>query len=139
MGRAVAATRSGSPSGPTTSSAASRSAPNGRTLAAGNGDNGTVALWDVQSRHLIATLRTGNGGPVNSVAFSPHGHTLATGSENGTVQLWDPEATACSRRSAPARAKSLASRSALTDVSSPRQASPGRYACGRRASCGATS
>ncbi len=63
--------------------------PNGRTLAAGNGDNGTVTLWDLQNHHLIATLRTGDRGPVNSVAFSRQGHTLATASENGTVQLWD--------------------------------------------------
>ena len=52
-------------------------------------DNGTVALWDVQSHHLISTALTGTRGPVNSVAFSPQGHTLATGSEKGTVQLWD--------------------------------------------------
>ena len=63
--------------------------PSGQTLAAGNGDNGTVALWDVQNHHLIGTLSTGTPGPVNSVAFSPGGHTLATGSANGTVQLWD--------------------------------------------------
>ena len=39
----------------------------------GNGDQGTVGLWDVQSQHLDRSLRTGNSGPVNSVAFcSPH-------------------------------------------------------------------
>jgi WD40 repeat protein len=62
---------------------------NGRRLAAASGNTGKVALWDVQSHHRIATLHTGNRGPVNSVAFSPQGHTLAAGSENGTVQLWD--------------------------------------------------
>ena len=62
--------------------------PDGRTLAAGNGDNGTVGLWDVQSHHLIRTLRIGNRGPVNSVVFAPHTPILATGSETGTVQLW---------------------------------------------------
>jgi WD40 repeat protein len=62
--------------------------PDGRFLAAGNGDIGTVGLWDVQSHHLTGTLRTGTRGPVNSVAFAPHKRILATGSETGTVQLW---------------------------------------------------
>ena len=62
--------------------------PDGETLAAGNGDNGTVGLWDVRRHRLIRTLDTGNGGPVNSVAFAPDKRILATGSESGTVQLW---------------------------------------------------
>jgi WD40 repeat protein len=57
-------------------------------LAAGNGDQDAVGVWDVQSEHLDRTLRTGNSGPVNSVAFAPHTRILATGSETGTVQLW---------------------------------------------------
>ena len=32
---------------------------------------------------------TGTAGPINSVAFSPTGHTLATGSGSGTVQVWN--------------------------------------------------
>jgi WD40 repeat protein len=62
--------------------------PDGRTLAAGNGDNGTVGLWNAQRHHLIRMLHIGNSGPVNTVVFAPRQPILATGSENGTVQLW---------------------------------------------------
>lgn len=64
--------------------------PDGRTLAAGNGDNGTVGLWDVRRHRLIRTLHIGNSGPVNSVVFAPHKRILALGIEDGTVQLWSP-------------------------------------------------
>ncbi|WP_438471304.1 nSTAND1 domain-containing NTPase [Streptomyces asiaticus] len=40
---------------------------------------------------------TGHKGDVGAVAFSPDGHTLATGSDDGTVRLWDP-ATGRTRR-----------------------------------------
>ncbi|MGO9908877.1 MAG: WD40 repeat domain-containing protein [Solirubrobacteraceae bacterium] len=62
--------------------------PDGRTLAAGNGDNGTVGLWDVRRHRLIRTLHLGNSGPVNGVVFAPHKRILAIGSEAGTVQVW---------------------------------------------------
>ena len=51
----------------------------------------TVRLWDAVSGAQKRTL-TGHTGAVNSVAFSPDGSTIASGSYTGsthTVQLWD--------------------------------------------------
>jgi WD40 repeat protein len=39
--------------------------------------------------HRQITALTGPGGAVNSVAFSPDGTTLAAGSTDHTVRLWD--------------------------------------------------
>ena len=70
--------------------------PDGKTLASGTGAvtvngkfvEGTVTLWDVATRTYIAILQ-GHTGTVWSVAFSPDGTTLASGSTDGTSILWD--------------------------------------------------
>ncbi|MDE2742100.1 MAG: hypothetical protein OXI58_10955, partial [Gemmatimonadota bacterium] len=47
-------------------------------------------LWDVESRKPLTTLK-GHTGNVYSVAFSPDGATLASGSSDDNVILWDVE------------------------------------------------
>src|SRR5262249_820031 len=48
----------------------------------------TVRLWDVKTGETKAILQ-GHTSFVNSVAFSPDGLTLASGSKDATVRLWD--------------------------------------------------
>ena len=76
--------------------------PDGKMLAALRG-NSPIRLWDINTGklkktlvgHKVTTKSNRNHGPyapfsnIDSVAFSPDGKTLANGSLNGTIRLWD--------------------------------------------------
>ncbi len=60
--------------------------PDGRILA--SGDDRNITLWDVASASEIRTL-SGHTDRVQSVTFSVDGKTLASGSDDGTIKLWN--------------------------------------------------
>ena len=71
-------------------------APDGNTLASGSLDR-TIKLWDARSGELLLSIdargpnhkRKGHTDWVSSVAFAPDGNTLASGSGDYTIKLWD--------------------------------------------------
>ena len=57
-------------------------------LASGSRDD-TVRLWNANTGQLTRTLSV-DMGRVDSIAFSPDGHTLASGSlRSGDIRLWN--------------------------------------------------
>ncbi|MBK6997432.1 MAG: PD40 domain-containing protein [Lewinellaceae bacterium] len=48
----------------------------------------SVKIWDLSSGKVLQTL-DGHSASVNSVAFSPDGKWLATGSSDETAKIWD--------------------------------------------------
>ena len=60
--------------------------PDGNTLA--STDRKVIHLWNAHSGELLRTL-TGHIGYIYSIAFSPDGRTLTSGSSDGTMLLWE--------------------------------------------------
>ena len=87
-----------------------RFSPDGKRLAISDGEVGfphdktletQIIVWDVKTQAEVARLK-GHTNSIYALAFSPDGKTLASGSMDQTVKLWDT-ATGCARRDDRAR------------------------------------
>ncbi|RKU24001.1 hypothetical protein C6503_01920 [Candidatus Poribacteria bacterium] len=64
--------------------------PDGTTLVGSDmeGWSNPIKLWDVETRRGLGML-SGHTEPIETLVFSHDGKTLASGSQDGTVLLWD--------------------------------------------------
>lgn len=62
--------------------------PDGSRLAVGGASQGNISVWDLNKRRLLVTLG-GHSVRVFSIAWTPDGTRLISGSSDGTIQIWD--------------------------------------------------
>jgi len=62
--------------------------PNGKYIVSAGADDKTVKLWETENGRLIRIFE-GHNDYVFSVAFSPDGSYIVSGSEDKTVKLWE--------------------------------------------------
>jgi periodic tryptophan protein 2 len=61
--------------------------PSGEVVCAGSLESDQIYIWSVQTGQLLDQL-AGHEGPISTLAFSPDGSTLVSGSWDNTVRLW---------------------------------------------------
>ena len=61
--------------------------PSAEVVCAASHDSFDIHVWNVQTGQLLDRL-TGHEGPIASLAFTPDGSTLASGSWDRTIRLW---------------------------------------------------
>lgn len=62
--------------------------PDGKRLATGFSDGGTVKIWDTATGQLLLTL-SGQSRQAPSLTFSPNGKLIAAGSCDTSIFIWD--------------------------------------------------
>ena len=67
-----------------------RFSPDGRLVAVGY-PNGLSQVWSTANWKPVTRLLAGDVGEIHALAISPDSRTLATGSQDRTVRLWDIE------------------------------------------------
>lgn len=71
-----------------------RFSPDGKLLAVGNGQEGTLSLWHVADGSSIDTFKKQAGTYLYSLDFTPDGSLLASSQDSGIVKIWNVETLA---------------------------------------------